>query len=462
MIEWLLLYKRPWAWIFAHVLLGLLSTITPFILIFFFYAFVFTSFQILKANQKSKILLTLLIVYLVPFEMICRMAQTSPYIPYELSKYLQFILLLFGIFTWRSLGRIGVFMLFLLLPALFYDFSNKVDFKGWVFNILAPINLCLGIIYFYKRPLTIEQFKLVIIAVVLPLISALIFTYIKTPDYDEIEFQLGANFDTTGGFGSNQVSTVFGLGMFLMFYLWYNSVKFSGYRLVDGIILILFVLQGLLSFSRGGMIGGALAILIFLFFEMRQNRFQKSRKSSKIIKYLLPGIFLILSTIWIANDITDGLLLLRYQGETNSTLAGKADKDLNSITSNRANIFEGDLDIFFENNLGVGVGASQYMRNVENGVASHVELSRLLAEHGFLGLLFFLLLTVIPLYHFGKRNTSNSSKGFLISLYFLAWYTTFHAATRNFVTPLLIGIALVSVVKSRGSESATLLSKDKI
>lgn len=446
MIIWLQLYKKPWAWVLLHILLGYLSTFTPVVIIAYFYIVMLTSIQAFKFSRSNTVL-NILIVYLVPFEIICRMAQTSPFIPYELSKYLQFVLLVIGIFSGRTNGRIGFFMLLMLLPALAYDLSNEVEFKDLVFNVLAPINLCLGIIYFYKQHIDFQQVKKMLIALVLPLISALVFTYVRTPDYDDIEFQLGANFETTGGFGSNQVSTVFGLGMFLMFFLWYKRISVSGYRLFDGALLFLFVLQGLLSFSRGGMIGGALAILVFLFFEFRRREPEK-RSKNRIGKYLIPSLFLVLSTIWIANDITDGKLLLRYQGETEGTLAGKKDKDLNSITTNRADIFGGDLLLFTENPLGVGAGASKYLRVTENGVVSHIEFSRLLAEHGYLGLLFFVILTLIPFYVSGKRN-KDPMRGFMIALFFLAWYTTFHAATRNFVTPLLIGISLITVVNDK-------------
>lgn len=444
MIKWLQAYKRPWIWFLVHILLGFVSTLSSVAVILYFYLVFLTSLRVFVYREKNKTLLALLIAYLVPFEIICRMAETSPFIPYELSKYLQFILLLFGLFSWKSFGRIGLIMLILLVPGLFYDLSGKVDFKGIVFNILAPINLCLGVIYFYKQKIAAEDFKKIIIAIVLPLISALIYTYIKTPDYDQIEFQLGANFATTGGFGSNQVSTVFGLGMFLVFYLRYSRILISGYSFIDLGILILFVLQGLLSFSRGGMIGGAIAILIFLYFSLSNNE-RGSKKTPKYSTYLVPVIFLILATVWVANDITEGQLLLRYQGETAGTLSGNKEKDINTITSNRADIFQGDILLFYDNPMGVGAGASRFLRLTQNDVASHVEFSRLLAEHGYFGLIFFMILTFLPLIFF-RKNSSLEFKGFLIAMFFLAWYTSFHAATRNFVTPLLIGISLMTIV----------------
>jgi hypothetical protein len=288
------------------------------------------------------------------------------------------------------------------------------------------------------------EFERIIVAVLLPLVSALIFTFVKTPDYDEIEFVLGSNFETTGGFGSNQVSTVFGLGMFLTFYLWYNRIAFSGFRFIDGLVLFLFVLQGLLSFSRGGMIGGALAILLILFFDIIQKKFSKI-KTARSTRYLIPGLFLVFSAILLTNSITDGNLILRYQGETAGTLAGTREKDLNSISTNRVSIFEGDWNLFEEYNFGVGAGASKYLRKSENGVLSHIEFSRLAAEHGYLGLVFFFIYTLIPFFYFNRKNHSQN-KSLAIAIYVLAWYTTFHAATRNFVTPLLASVALIMVV----------------
>ena len=46
----------------------------------------------------------------------------------------------------------------------------------------------------------------------LTIIPVLVFSIIQTPDFKDISFQLGAVAETAGGFGSNQVSTVLGLG----------------------------------------------------------------------------------------------------------------------------------------------------------------------------------------------------------------------------------------------------------
>jgi TRAP-type uncharacterized transport system fused permease subunit len=72
---------------------------------------------------------------------------------------------------------------------------------------------------------------------------SLIFTIIKTPDFDEIEFNLRANFSTTGGFGSNQVSSVFGLGMFIMFVAWVLKWRLLKSVYLDIILILVFTFK---------------------------------------------------------------------------------------------------------------------------------------------------------------------------------------------------------------------------
>lgn len=439
MINLLFGREKPLFLVLFHISLGSISAISKFPLIIYVYLVLFSALPRLAKINKDFSYLNLFIVYVVPLEILCRMTETSPFIPYEFSKYLMFLLLSFAILKGVNRGKVGFVLLALLLPALFFDLSEQVDFNGLVFNLLAPINLCLSVVYFFKNPVTGDQFSYLLRAMLFPLLAALAFVFIKTPNFDTIEFTLGAIHDTTGGFGPNQVATVFGLGLFLTFYLINRNIQISGSVLIDTLILFLFGFQGLLSFSRGGMIGGFLALIIYFLFT------SKRKSKNKISpRYVFPVLIVIFGSFWITDEITDGQLVLRYMGETAGTQSGAKEKDLNTITTGRVSIFEGDWILFQENAFGVGAGASMYLRKTQNGVASHTEFSRLLAEHGYLGLIFFIILTIIPLFYFNK-SFPTEWRGIMISIFFLAWYTSFHAATRNFVTPLLIGLALMKI-----------------
>jgi hypothetical protein len=132
---------------------------------------------------------------------------------------------------------------------------------------------------------------------------------------------------------------------------------------------------------------------------------------------------------------------MRYQGETYGTLNGYKENDLNNITTGRLDIFLEDLKTFINYPVfGSGVSVSSQLRESHSGVAAHVELSRLLAEHGILGIIVFFILIGNVIILFSERR-----KGLLILLILsiLGSYTTFHAATRTFLSPLLIAISYI-------------------
>jgi O-antigen ligase len=164
-------------------------------------------------------------------------------------------------------------------------------------------------------------------------------------------------------------------------------------------------------------------------------------------------IVLIITFIY-ADKITGGKLALRYQGETYGTLAGRKQKTLNVITSNRLQIFKDDLNLWKEYPVfGVGVGASRYMRNKTNGFLSHVEFSRLLSEHGIPGLVYIVILTVLGINVFRDRKQGRYSL-ILFAFYGIALFTTFHSAMRTYITPLLFGLSMLLVRDTDLEESA--------
>ena len=466
MLKYLLNPRLRSFWIFFHLLLGLISVFSPVVLIIWFY---FSFLLLLKDIFVSKKValksnLVFIISYLVSFEILCRMTKTSPYIPYELSKYVLFILLTYGISLNKSQFHVGWVMFFLLIPSLFFDLSGSVNnYQYYVFNILGPVNTALGFIFFSKCNITFQGFEALLFLLLCPVISVLLYAYVKTPDYSDIQFNLGANFETSGGFGSNQVSTVLGLGMFIVFVFWFCKWNLSGYKIFDLFLFFGFVFQGLITFSRGGIIS---AILAILFFVLINSIYKKSNKNKTLNLFNLGNVLVILSFILfafiVANGLSKGNLFLRYKGETEGTLNGYKVQTLNNISSNRFNIFIGDFNLWMKHPLlGVGIGASQSLRDEVNGIIAHVELSRLLAEHGFLGLMFFTFLLIIP-YKSIKKENNSLVKALKYSFYFIALFTTFHASMRTYVSPLLLGLSLISISVFSFKPSQNSISNTKI
>ena len=447
MINYILTARTRVFWIVLHILLGAVSILTPWILIGWFYLVLLTGgISIIRKQRGSFLPIVYLIVYSTSFELLARMSGTSPFIPYELGKYLLLLLLGFGILKGYRKGNIGWLMVFLLLPAALFDMSGESTFRNIVFNLIGPVNVALAVVFFRKQEIDKENFVDSLRLLLYPLVSVLAFTVLGSPSLEEVEFTLGANFETSGGFGSNQVSTVLGLGAFLGFILWRKRESFSGYMWLDIVFMLLFAFRGLVTFSRGGMIGGALGIIVFLLLDRDISGEGRAIKPIKAILTAIPVFIILAVTFTYANSVTGGLLSKRYQGETPGTLAGRKEKTLNVITSNRLQIFNDDLKLWKEHPvLGVGVGASRKLRDKSEGFLSHIEISRLLSEHGALGLIYVLILLKLG-WEILMRQKGMPYGAILASFYIIALFTTFHAAMRTYVSPLLFGLSMLTIV----------------
>ena len=451
MIRQIINSKSSLFWTAFHVVLGVLSIYNKLFIIIWFYVVFLNEFSnILNIKKDFNVHLNYLIIYLASFEILCRMSRTTPIIPYEISKYLLCALFLFGIFQKFNKGTIGWVLLGLLLPAVFYDSSGEATFENLVFNVMGGVDLALGVVYFRGQYINRNQFLNMLKLGMYPLIAVLSYAFIKTPEYEQIDFTLSANFDTSGGFGSNQVSTALGLGIFLIVLQLLSGRKISGNRILDFIFIIGFAFQGFLTFSRGGMTGSGLAILTTLFwvtFSGSKSQTHTSFSIPKLGLYIIPLLIIGLLVFQTVDDISGNKLSLRYQGETAGTLAGSKDYDLNSFTSNRYNIFMSDIELWQEDVFfGKGVGASAYLRESvdDTATAAHVELSRLLAEHGLLGLFYFIILLTLPIYTF-RNNNDGFFRALLIGCFVIGIYSSFHSAMRTFVTPLLISVSQLTI-----------------
>jgi hypothetical protein len=233
--------------------------------------------------------------------------------------------------------------------------------------------------------------------------------------------------------------------MFLTFYSIFKRLNFSGNRVLDGLILLGFAFQGLISFSRGGMMVGALGVLMIIFW--RESNLNKHNKNNPSLTIGVVALFLLYGVFEIANNITGGNLLLRYQGETAGTLRGTKEVTADHFVTGRLGILEQDVNLWSEHVItGVGVGASRFLRNVERvGVAPHVEFSRLLADHGLLGFIYSIFFFIILPLQIFKSNDKNPHQVIMLVILTIAILTTFHAAMRTFVTPLFMILACLKV-----------------
>jgi len=100
--------------------------------------------------------------------------------------------------------------------------------------------------------------------------------------------------------------------------------------------------------------------------------------------------------------------------------------------------------MFLDNPVfGIGVGKGTEIRTQKNGylTASHNEITRMLAEHGSLGVIALLLLIVTPIvfYYGNKQNI------FLFSFFFFWLLTINHAAMRTASPCFIYALALLNI-----------------
>lgn len=96
---------------------------------------------------------------------------------------------------------------------------------------------------------------------------------------------------------------------------------------------------------------------------------------------------------------TSGLIFNRY---TNRNAAGELKED---ITTGRVEIIETELTAFYHHpitGIGVGKGREYRKEHLGIGINTHNEISRLLSEHGILGIVALCILIFVPIVFFGS------------------------------------------------------------
>ncbi len=364
---------------------------------------------------------------------------------YETGKYSVILFLLIGMFYKGTSSKSVPFWIYLLVlfpGVVVASFTLDYDVvfrKAVAFNLSGPVCLGVSALYCYYKKITFDHFNYVILMLLFPLVANMAYLFFSTPSLGEALMSgTNSNYATSGGYGPNQISAVMGLGAFLVCTRLF-VIRDRTINLIDLILLGLFSYRAIITFSRGGVLTALVCIAAFiLIFYMQQNSWQRDKVIKKVI--LLVGSFVV---IWGYSTLrSQGLLTYRY---TNRNAAGELEKD---ITTGRVELIETELLAFYDSPvIGVGVGKAKKFRSEEAGTetASHNEISRLLSEHGMLGLVALLILIFVPVIFWTK---------FKNNYYFLAfmafWFLTInHSAMRIALPAFVYGLALLYIVDEK-------------
>ena len=400
---------------------------------------------VIKRNRNGEA--HLFSAMIVGGEVYFRMSHAG--LPWEFGKIAVISLLTIGMLV-ESQKKIIPYLYFpyalLLIPAAFVpDWQSMEDFKKEImFNMSGHVSLIVAIVYFYRRKFSMDEFikfgRWMIYGVFLMAVMILV----KSPDYGDIHYGGGSNFSASGGFGPNQVAALFGLGIFIMGVFLILNKRLFNYKLIDMSLLTMFILQGLFTLSRGGLITAGISLFlgVFLLYLFDVKQAMKVLKGN-ILRVSILTILVVFSFMQ-ANSISGGAVGKRY---FNVDAYGKQIKE--DYSTHRIGIVEADIATFKDNLItGVGVGGSRDGRLVETGISAvHVEFSRMLADHGILGVLALLILFLFPIKTFFRlKNTQ--SKFILVTFTAFALLTMSHNAMRLALPGFLYGFGFILLYMS--------------
>lgn len=434
-----MLEKKYFYLLLFHVLIGVLLFYIPFISKLYGLATILLGLLYIVMTQNKNNEVLQVAAYIVGSEALLRM--TGGTISYEFSKYgVAFFSLLGMYFSGFSKNALPYwFFIILLIPGVIIatevlNFDTEIR-KTIAFNISGPVCLSLASIYCYQRAISFRKINEILLFCGLPIVSMVTYLILYTPDLKDVLINTGSNYQTSGGFGPNQVATILGLGMFIFFSRFLLETKTKFLFVVNVIVFIFIAYRGLITFSRGGVLTGFLMIIILISFLYINS---KNSGKGKISFLIIFSSLLTLGTWSYTSSTTGGLINKRY---ANQDAKGR---EKESALTGREGIIENEINNFIENPIfGIGVAKGYELRKIQSGFVSvsHNEITRMLAEHGSLGVLglLILLFTPIILYLDNKQNV-------YIFCFLAFWLLTInHAAMRLAAPAFIYSLSLLKV-----------------
>lgn len=419
----------------------LIHFVGSFVFVYYAIFLAVGTYWVVKNNDSDFQVLTLML-YVTGLEVLFRMRSDGAM--YDIGKYsiIYFCILSFGFIRINLKAWPYLLILLLFIPGivltvntLFFEIDVR---KKIMFNLLGPISLVFASLYAYNKRISLNRLNECLFAACGPLISILALIIIYTPaNKAEVFENTTSNFVTSGGFGPNQMSVILGLGIFIFFVQFFFNTKEKLFSYLSLFLVFVFAYRGLITFSRGGMLTALAMVLVFCYMVFKLLNRQARSKFLGVFSLL---VVLAIGSWFYSSYQTGGLIDKRYN---NQDAAGRMKE---SRMSGREDIMETDLKFFEENPVfGVGPGIGAMLRGEEGltGVQAHSEPTRLLAEHGSLGLIILLLLVFVPIIKYFRFRLYHHIYFFPFLIF---WGLTInHAATRIVAPGVLYALSLLNV-----------------
>jgi O-antigen ligase/polysaccharide polymerase Wzy-like membrane protein len=311
----------------------------------------------------------------------------------------------------------------LLLPSIAlapYDLLSE-EARGQIsFNLSGPAALAMSVCFLSQIHLSRRQWLNTVIALAGPLVAIATVTAYNTIVAQSLTFTLNSNNVASGGFGPNQVSTALGLGAVLAFFAGIEAGRSIVFRWTMLGIGLVFATQSAMTFSRGGLYSAGAAVIAGAWYLLREPRARIALLSAAAALSVTTA-FVILPPL---ERLTGGKVVSRFESVN---------------TTGRAELVSEDLRAFLAHPVGgLGPGGGRLSGARRGG--AHTEFTRLLAEHGLLGVGSLLLLLVMALQEL-KVDRTAQEKALVAALFAWSFITMSHMAMRIVAPSLVFGLA---------------------
>lgn len=434
--------------ILIHGIIALMIFIVPFLSKIYALLIPIVGFYFVYKTKNKKNEVLLVAAYLVGVEVLLRMTGGNFNNEYVKFSVIFFMLLGMIYSNFSTNAFIYWFFLVLLIPGILItsistDYYNVDVKKSLFFNLSGPVCLAICAIYMFQRKVLFSDLQNVVIAMGLPIFSTTVYLFLYNPNVRDVLTGTQSNFETSGGFGPNQVSTVLGLGIFIFFtqLILFSKSKFR--MILNGVLLVMICYRAIVTFSRGGVITAVvmIACLLCLMFYLSNA---KGRGKFALV-FIVTGLMGI--GIWTYTSLeTGGLINKRY---ANQDAAGRLKKDR---LGGREEIMDSELKLFLDNPiLGTGAGMGKELRKQMFNIdaASHNEITRMLSEHGLFGIFGLLILFVTPFVLY----VNNWQHLYFFSFYLFWLLTINHAAMRTAAPAFVYALTLINIIKVKSGNN---------
>lgn len=433
--------------IIFHALIALIVFTIPLLSKLYALIIPIVGFFIVFATKNRNNEVLIVAAYLVGVEVFLRM--TGGNFNNEYVKLCVILFMLMGIFysNFSINGLVYLFFITLLIPGILITstvLNPSIDIKkSLVFNLSGPICLVVSSIYMIKRRILFSSLQQVMVAMGLPIVTTAVYLFLYNPNVRDVITGTQSNFETSGGFGPNQVSTILGLGMFVFFSQLVLFSKSKKEIIINGTLLMFITFRGIVTFSRGGVMT-AVSMIVCLLFLLYMNSNAKNRGKFVLVFFVtvLIGI-----AVWTYSSFqTSGLIEKRY---ANQDAAGREKKDR---LGGREEIMGEEIQLFMDNPvLGIGAGMGKSIRKETFGVdaASHNEVTRMISEHGVFGIFGLLLLFFTPIISY-----INNRQHFYFLSFFVFWLLTINHAAMRIAAPAFVYALSLLIVQIKIPEES--------